>query len=67
MYVVTGRGRVWEEDRPTPVTVGDVVVITAGVPHATVNTGEESLRLVCFFPLPDLANNTEELDAPLRT
>lgn len=67
MYVVAGSGRVWEDDRSTPVTVGDVVVIETGAPHATVNTGDEPLRLVCFFPHPDLANNIEELDAPLRT
>jgi quercetin dioxygenase-like cupin family protein len=41
------------------------VLIPAGVPHATIATGGE-LRLVCFFPHPDLARNTEELDGIIR-
>jgi quercetin dioxygenase-like cupin family protein len=67
VYVVAGTGRVWEGERPTPVAPGDVVLVEPGVPHATVCTSAEPMRLVCFFPHPDLADNLEELDAPLRT
>lgn len=67
VYVVAGDGRVWEGDQPTPVTTGDVVLVEAGVPHATVCTGAEPLRLVCFFPRAGLTDNLEELDGPLRT
>lgn len=67
VYVAAGNGRVWEGDRSTPVAAGDVVLVEAGVPHATVCTSPEPMRLVCFFPHPKLSDNLEELDAPLRT
>ena len=66
MHVATGTGVHWQGDTQTPVGPGDVVLVPAGVPHATVATGDGRLELVCFFPHPDLAANTEELPAPLR-
>lgn len=68
VYVAAGRGRVWEGDRATALAPGDIVLVEAGVSHATVCTGTEPMRLVCFFPHPDLAGNIEEEpDAPHRT
>jgi quercetin dioxygenase-like cupin family protein len=67
VYVVRGRGRVWEDEKVTDVEAGDVVVIFAGVAHATVALGPAELELVCFFPHPDLAANLEELAGPVRT
>jgi len=66
IYVAHGEGRVWEGDESSPVTAGDVVVIEQGVPHATVCTSADGIRLICFFPRADLAGNTEELDGPVR-
>ena len=66
MYVVEGSGTTWEHDVPTPVGRGDVVVVAAGAPHATVSSGPGELVLACFFPHPDLAANTVELEGPLR-
>ncbi len=67
VYVVSGAGTAWEGDRATAVTAGDLIVIPAGTPHATVATGEDDLVLVCFFPHPDLSANLEELPGPERT
>ncbi len=67
VYVAGGTGTAWEDDVPTRVQHGDVVVVPAGVPHATVASGTSDLVLVCFFPHPDLAENIQELTAPLRT
>lgn len=67
IYVAEGTGRVWEDDVCSPVVPGDVVVIEAGVAHATVCTASPRMRLVCFFPHPDLARNSEELPGPVRT
>lgn len=67
VYVAEGQGRVWEGDEATPVAAGDLVVIPEGVAHATVCTDGGGMRLVCFFPHPDLARNLEELDGPART
>jgi quercetin dioxygenase-like cupin family protein len=67
VYVAGGTGTAWEDDVPTPVGEGDVVVVPAGVPHATVASGTSDLVLVCFFPHADLAANIEELTGPVRT
>jgi quercetin dioxygenase-like cupin family protein len=66
VYVVEGTGTAWEDDVPTRVGPGDLVVVPAGVPHATVASGPGDLVLVCFFPHPDLAANIEELPGPER-
>lgn len=67
VYVVDGTGTAWEDDVPTRVGPGDLVVVPSGVPHATVAAGPGDLVLVCFFPHPDLAANIEELTGPERT
>jgi quercetin dioxygenase-like cupin family protein len=61
VHVVAGKGVVWLDGRTSEVAAGDVVLISAGTPHATIAVGAE-LQLVCFFPHPDLAANIEELD-----
>ena len=66
MYVVEGSGTTWEHDQASQVGPGDVVVVAAGAPHATVSAGPGALVLVCFFPHADLAANTVELDGPVR-
>lgn len=66
VYVVSGAGTAWEDDVPTAVGPGDLVVVPPGVPHATVASGTSDLVLVCFFPHPDLAANIEELTGPER-
>jgi quercetin dioxygenase-like cupin family protein len=66
VYVAEGAGTAWEDDVPTRVRAGDVVLIPPGVPHATVASGTSDLVLVCFFPDPDLQANIEELTAPER-
>jgi len=65
-YVAEGHGTAWEDHRPTPVGPGDLLVVPAGVPHATVADGVGRLVLVCFFPHPDLSVNLEELPGPER-
>jgi quercetin dioxygenase-like cupin family protein len=66
VYVVDGIGTAWEGDVATAVAAGDVVLIAAGTPHATVASAGSELVLVCFFPHPDLAANLEELAGPER-
>ncbi len=63
VYVAAGSGTGWEDGVTAPVTAGDVVVLAAGVPHATI-AGGDGLTLVCFFPVGDLNGNVEELDGP---
>jgi quercetin dioxygenase-like cupin family protein len=66
LYILSGSGTTWEGDASTVVGPGDVVVVPTGIPHATVAHGPEDLVVVCFFPHPDLAANTEELEGPER-
>jgi quercetin dioxygenase-like cupin family protein len=65
VYVAQGSGTMWRNGTTTDLAAGDIVLIPAGMPHATIATGGE-LRLVCFFPHPDLASNTDELDGIIR-
>ncbi|MGY1809431.1 cupin domain-containing protein [Blastococcus sp. SYSU D00669] len=67
VYVVSGTGTAWEDDVPSAVGAGDLVVVPPGVPHATVASGTSDLVLVCFFPHPDLRANLQELPGPERT
>jgi quercetin dioxygenase-like cupin family protein len=65
IYVVRGRGQLWEEGSLRPVAAGDCALIPRGVAHATVPDPGNSMELVCFFPHPDLRANLEELDGPI--
>ncbi|MGY1602115.1 cupin domain-containing protein [Geodermatophilus sp. SYSU D00815] len=67
VYVASGTGTAWEDDVPSAVAAGDLVVVPPGVPHATVASGTSDLVLVCFFPHPDLRANLRELPGPERT
>jgi quercetin dioxygenase-like cupin family protein len=60
IYVLDGRGvhRQGEEERA--VRRGDLVLVDVGVPHCTTAEPGAPLRLLCFFPHPDLARNMEE-------
>ncbi len=62
VYVASGSGSVWIDGETHPVTSGDVVVIPTGVAHATIPSGGETMRLICFFPHPDLSENITDTD-----
>lgn len=61
IYVVAGRGVLWENGKARPFVEGDCALIEPGVSHATLPDAGTSMELVCFFPHPDLSANTEEL------
>lgn len=54
VFVLQGEGKTWIEGEITEVEAGDTIVYPTGQRHMTVNTGSESLRLACFFPVPDI-------------
>lgn len=66
IYVVEGRGEHWQGDERRAVAAGDLVLVPAGVPHASVAAPGAPLRLVCVFPRPDLAANVEETEVEVR-
>ena len=65
MYVIEGSGICWQGGEPVRVAAGDVVVVPAGVAHATVPDPGTEMLLFCVFPVADLAGNIEELDEVL--
>lgn len=62
VYIAAGQGVVWINGTVAPIGTGDVVHIPRGAAHATIPEEGVSMRLVCFFPHPDLLANVEETD-----
>jgi mannose-6-phosphate isomerase-like protein (cupin superfamily) len=60
IYVLSGTGTTHAESGEIALRPGDLVLIPAGEKHMTVNTGSEPLRLLCFFPVPDVSAGTTE-------
>jgi len=63
IFVVEGEGTHWQEGETARVRPGDVVLVPAGVAHATLPDAE--MLLYCVFPVASLAGNVEELDEPI--
>jgi quercetin dioxygenase-like cupin family protein len=61
IYVLSGEGRTLTASGAHLVRQGDTVLVPAGEPHVTRNTGSTPLMLLCFFPTPDVAKSTEDL------
>jgi mannose-6-phosphate isomerase-like protein (cupin superfamily) len=61
IHVVSGVGVTETAGRTQPVGAGDTILIPAGEPHFTRNTGTEPLVLMCFFPIADVASGTRDL------
>jgi mannose-6-phosphate isomerase-like protein (cupin superfamily) len=60
IYVLSGQGTMHAESGVYPAGPGDILLVPAGEKHMTVNTGSETLRLLCFFPVPDVTAGTTE-------
>ena len=50
IHVLSGEGCTESESGEHPLKPGDTILIPAGEPHVTRNTGAEPLVLLCFFP-----------------
>ena len=60
IYVLSGHGVTWSEAGELAVGPGDLVLVPPGEKHMTRNTGDEPLRLLCFFAVPDIGPGTRE-------
>jgi mannose-6-phosphate isomerase-like protein (cupin superfamily) len=60
IYVLSGQGAMHTESGVFNAGPGDILLVPAGEKHMTVNTGSELLRLLCFFPVPDVTAGTTE-------
>jgi quercetin dioxygenase-like cupin family protein len=53
IHVLEGAGGHWQRGERVDVAAGDVVLVPAGVPHATVAAPGDELTLLCYFPATD--------------
>ncbi len=60
IHVLAGEGVTRTDSGEYPVAAGDTVLVPAGERHATYNTGNRVLRLLCFFPVNDIRPATVE-------
>jgi quercetin dioxygenase-like cupin family protein len=60
IYVLSGEGTTYAESGTYALEPGDVLLIPPGEQHVTRNTGAEPLRLLCFFPVPEVGSRTRE-------
>ena len=65
VYVAAGTGIAWIDGTEHPLSPGTTVRIPAGAPHATIPDAGSAMRLICFFPHPDLSQNIEDTDIVL--
>jgi quercetin dioxygenase-like cupin family protein len=57
IYIIRGSGRVMVDGAVEPVKAGTAVLFPQGSVHMLQNTGNEEMKVVCFFAPPtDLAN-----------
>ena len=63
IYVMSGSGYTEADSGNYPLKPGDTILIPSGEKHATRNTGNEPLVLLCFFPVADISKRTEETKA----
>lgn len=57
IYIIRGSGRVYVDGAVDPVRAGSLVLFRQGLVHMLQNTGEEEMKVVCFFaPATSLAN-----------
>lgn len=63
IHVLSGHGLTRAGDARIPVGPGDTLLVPAGEPHVTRNTGTGPLVLLCFFPVADIRPGTVDLPA----
>jgi quercetin dioxygenase-like cupin family protein len=57
IYIVRGTGRVLVAGEVSGVKAGSVVLFPQGAVHMLHNTGEEEMKVVCFFAPPTNLDN----------
>jgi quercetin dioxygenase-like cupin family protein len=67
IYTLSGRGTTFADSGEYEMRPGDTLLMPAGEKHVTRNTGNETLVLLCFFPVADVAGATQEPGVSPRT
>ena len=63
IHVLQGEGITRTDTGEYRVSAGDTILVPSGEKHATYNTGSTVLRLLCFFPIDDIAPGTIEFQS----
>lgn len=50
IYVLEGTGRTETINKSFDLQEGDSIIVSAGEKHKTLNSGNKTLKLICFFP-----------------
>ena len=58
IHVLEGSGCTESDSGSHPLRAGDTIVMPSGEWHATRNTGNTTLKLLCFFPVGDITART---------
>ena len=53
----------WFKKPGDAVKAGDTLLVPPGEKHVTRNTGKETLVLLCFFPVAEIAKRTQDVAA----
>jgi quercetin dioxygenase-like cupin family protein len=64
IYVLSGHGTTFADSGEYALNPGDTLLIPPGENHVTRNTGNEPLRLLCFFPVANITHGTHEPVTP---
>ena len=67
IHVLSGEGCMEAESGSHPVRAGDTILVPPGEKHVTRNTGREPLVLLCFFPVADVTQRTQEPSTTTET
>ena len=62
IYVLSGEGCTEADSGSYPLRTGDTLLIPSGEKHVTRNTGATPLMLLCFFPVADISQRTQEFN-----
>jgi quercetin dioxygenase-like cupin family protein len=67
IYIIQGTGRVLVAGEVAPVRAGSTVLFPRGAVHMLHNTGDEEMKVICFFAPPTGLENYkmhEDVDFP---
>ena len=65
LYVVAGEAEARVGDERCRLSAGDLAVVPAMVPHGVVNVGDETVKVVGFFPGSEITSTFDELIQPM--
>jgi mannose-6-phosphate isomerase-like protein (cupin superfamily) len=60
IFVLAGEGTTFADSGEFHLKPGDTLLVPPGEKHVTRNTGTQPLLLLCFFPVPDITEGTQE-------